>query len=827
MFEIKLEPVKSSLHNIKLYEPYNKTAINQLIDSDLLLIKPINNVIKSKYETEKEQLKEYIKQSKDLEDDSYTEYAMTTVSYKKANGYTFGRVYPVGSLSMCTLRRQIRHTIAKAHRHQQLYIDIDVKNCHPEIVYQYMKHNGVECETLKEYIDNRTPVLCEIQKEYNVNYEQSKNLMIRLLYFGGFENWAKDNKLIKAKPTEFITKFIEEREVYGKIITDNNEDIVLEVQKNKTKKNMYEYDEYSSVVSIWCQEIENRIMEEIYKYSVKNKLIRNKEAVLCYDGIMILDQKEDGKSYYDHEIEEICENFSKLVKNKFGLDLKYVNKPMDEDYHKQLEDKVDEIKEKNKPNDDSKFFEELKTMSHQQCAKIYYDLNKDKYIYSNKSGWYEYNEYNVLISTGKEYPLTMKLNVSKTLTDYLLPIRNRMVPSRLSYVIDCKLINKLLKDINNSTFINGIKDYLKELYINKDIDEKLDNNANLLAFNNKVFDYTSCTIRDIKKEDYISKTTRYDYKSSNPKIKEEIIKIIKSIFEDDKIYNYIMHTKSIALFGNTYESAYIYIGNGGNGKGLISGLDKALGDYVMTSENTFITSAFKQGSANPTLASAKGVRVLYVSEPAECDEFGKEVSINTPFLKLITGKDDITTRNIYQGNITYKPLFTPFVLCNKTPNIKKVDGGIKRRIKMVQYKLDFVSKPEKENQRQVDTTLKDKLDNVDYYREYLLLLLEYATKNKNTAPVIPEEVEKRTEDYFTENNPVKIFIDKFINIESKKSKSKIRTSDLKDYYEDHMECKITPQNLIKLMEMNGIENSIIGGYRYFKCISYKEIEEDE
>jgi P4 family phage/plasmid primase-like protien len=829
MFEIKLESVKSCLHNIKLFEIYNKTAINQLLDSDLLMTKPHAHILKAKYETEKEQIKEYIKQSKDIVDiESNIEYAMATVLYKKANGYTFGRVYPVGSLSMCTLRRQVRQTIAKVKKDYPMYIDIDVKNCHPEIVYQYMKNNEIECKILKEYINNRSKVLEEIQKEYNVSYEQSKNLMIRLLYFGGFENWAKDNKLTKAKPTKFITNFIEEREIYGKIITDNNDEIVLEVQKNKTKKNIFEYNESSSVVSIWCQEIENRIIEEIYKYSVKNKLIRDKETVLCYDGIMLLNQNESGKIYWDYEVEDICDKFSKLVKDKFGLDLKYVNKSMDEDYHDQLNDKIEEIKEANKPDDDSKFFEELKTMSHQQCAKIYYDLNKDKYTYSNKSGWYEYNEYNVLINTGIEYPLTIKLNVSKTLTDYLIPIRNRMKPNKLSYVNDSKLINKLLKDINNSSFANGIKDYLKELYINNDIDSKIDNNGNLIAFTNKLYDYTTCTIRDIKKEDYISKTTRYEYKKSDPQIKKEIIKIIKSIFEDDKIYNYIMHTKSSALFGNLYESAYIYIGNGGNGKGLISGLDNALGDYVMTSENTFITSAFKQGSANPTLSSAKGVRVLYVSEPAECDEFGKEVSINTPFLKLITGNDDITTRNLYQGNITYKPLFTPFILCNHTPNIKKIDGGIKRRIKMIQYKLDFVSKPEKENQRLMDAPLKKKLENVKYYREYLLLLLEYATTNKDKAPIIPEEVEKRTEEYFTENNPVKIFLDKFINIEDKKtSKSKIRTSDLKDYYEDHMECKITPQNFIKSMGMNGIENSIMKGYKYFKYISYKQIEEDD
>jgi len=819
---ITLTPQKSILDGKKFYEYYNKTALDQLLESDLLHTIPHKHIKNAGYETEKKQLEEYKKQSIDCvneDTNAKAKFAMATVIYRKANGYTFGRVYPVGSLSMCTLRREVRHTIAKVDKSTQLYADVDAKNAHPEIVYQYMKHNSIKCVTLEEYVNNRSDILQEIAKEYKVTIEKAKNLMIRLLYFGGFDGWAKDNNLVDAKPNNFITNFIKDREAYADAIVRANPLIALEVQANKNKNNNFEYNENASVVSVWCQEIENRIIETIYKYCIKRKLINKKIVVFCYDGIQLYLDEIKAKNYH------ILREFIDLIKKEFGLELEYLFKNMDEDYHDKLKDKQEILKEINAPNSDTQFFKDLITFSHRQCAEIFYNLNKDKYVYSNKSGWYEYNKYNILISTKSNYPHTIKLDVSICLEKYLLPYRNRLMPNRTSYASECKNINKLLKDINNSTYIKSVCSYLDELYNNTEIDDKIDNNGNIIAFSNCLYDYTTSTIRPINKNDYVCKNTKYEYVNSKECIKKDLIKIIKSIFEDDNVYEYVMATKARALFGNIDQSCFIYIGNGGNGKGLVSGMEeKALGDYWKITENTFMTSSFKQGAANPTLTDAKGVRVLYISEPEESNEYGKETSINTPFLKLITGSDTITTRGLYSSNISYTPLFTPFILCNNTPNIKRLDGGVKRRVKMINYKLDFVPNPdpEIENQRKKDVALKSKCESEQYYKEYLLLLFEFAAKYKDKEIEMPKAVVERTNEYFTENNIAKIYLDNFT---VKDPKSRIKSSILKDEYELRMNTKTNFKQILKDMTLNGIKNIDAKGYKYFCGFRFKTQEE--
>ena len=53
-----------------------------------------------------------------------------------------------------------------------------------------------------------------------------------------------------------------------------------------------------------------------------------------------------------------------------------------------------------------------------------------------------------------------------------------------------------------------------------------------------------------------------------------LMKIIKSIYEDDKIMNYYLDIQSKALFGNIDEICAIQTGRGGNGKGLLTKLEQ-------------------------------------------------------------------------------------------------------------------------------------------------------------------------------------------------------------------------------------------------------------
>ena len=114
----------------------------------------------------------------------------------------FGRVFPKNALWLFSIRREIRHTLARDY-----YIDIDIDNCHPVLLYQICKNNNIKCKYLKKYIDRRSEYLSEIMEIYNVVKDDAKQLFIQLLYYGTFESWCKNHNIEGKEPLKFITKF--------------------------------------------------------------------------------------------------------------------------------------------------------------------------------------------------------------------------------------------------------------------------------------------------------------------------------------------------------------------------------------------------------------------------------------------------------------------------------------------------------------------------------------------------------------------------------------------------------------------------------------------
>jgi putative DNA primase/helicase len=365
--------------------------------------------------------------------------------------------------------------------------------------------------------------------------------------------------------------------------------------------------------------------------------------------------------------------------------------------------------------------------------------------------------------------------------------------------------------------VRNIIDYLSNLYNVDRLDTLIDANENLLAFDNKVFDYNTCEFRDIKTTDFITKTTEYNLPEKSESDIKYINNLLYSIFENNEIVEYWLATTGLSLFGNKLESLYIHTGSGGNGKGLLSSiLVKGLGNYIYCADNTFLTSVFRSGQANPTLAKCQGVRYLLVSEP---DDGSDDVKFNVDFIKLLTGGDIITTRDLFKTNISFKPQFTPFVQCNNKPKLGKIDNGIKRRLKIINYPLKFVDNPSKPIERSIDYTLKDKF-NDGLYKQFILLLIDKAIEYKNKKLILPLEVNNETKEYFDENDPVKGWLNSYYDI-TNNEKDRIKTSDLYNKYLYDGNTKISMVKFSEYMKQNEIQIKLYAGYKYFIGISIK------
>jgi hypothetical protein len=314
MSKLNIEKQNSKLENLKLYETIDVKLLDKLITSELLQTVPwVNPQTGEKvcYDNEKQHLLALRKKVKN---------GKLEVLYKNTN-IGFGRVYPTKSLSLCSIRRELRHTLAK-----DKYVDIDIDNCHPVILKQICEKNKIDCEYLTKYVNDRKTYLKVVMDKYKVDRDSAKQLFIRLAYFGTFEAWKNDNNIESDVKLKFIKNYTLELQNIGLQIVNANPNLLKQIKK------MNKNNETASLVSTYLQEYEKRILECVFNHLRLKKII-DSNAVLCFDGIMIP---------IDKYKETILKELELVVKDEMGFDVNFSSKEMDQDYLKQLENVVDE-----------------------------------------------------------------------------------------------------------------------------------------------------------------------------------------------------------------------------------------------------------------------------------------------------------------------------------------------------------------------------------------------------------------------------------------------------------------------------------------------------
>jgi hypothetical protein len=140
-----------------------------------------------------------------------------------------------------------------------------------------------------------------------------------LAYYGSFNNWIgnKENK----PPTQFIQNYMKELKEIGQRIVSFNQNL-QRIVKGFEKSN-----EIGSVVSLFLQDKERQILENIYEFvSCKYPNSSNK-LVLCYDGLMI---PKSAFSNVNDEIVSLLQELKDDIMLRTGFDLNFVTKPFDQ-----------------------------------------------------------------------------------------------------------------------------------------------------------------------------------------------------------------------------------------------------------------------------------------------------------------------------------------------------------------------------------------------------------------------------------------------------------------------------------------------------------------
>lgn len=566
------------------------------------------------------------------------------------------------------------------------------------------------------------------------------------------------------------------------------------------------------------------------------------------DGYELYDEfSKPSKKYNEDEVRKFYFNIDKKEDGlKIGTLHMWAKECNEEEYNKLFPKKIKENKLINNLID---------CFNHANVAEYYikhFETENDyKYIYDSNL-WYSYYPNNVLSEEGNAHSPTqlfndIKINITKDLEEKLknvsLELLNLDIEKSKAKGTDKEEIEKKIeikkkllinikthiKTIGTSSFIKGTIDFIKNYYLVDKLQEKINNNINILAFNDMVFDFTIKDFRPIKKLDFVTFTTKYDApKISKPEIRKELNELLLSVFNTEEMRKYWMQTVAMAMFTTKYESVYIHTGSGGNGKGLLFNLlSHCLGDYYKQANNEFLTTKFKSDAPNSELANAKGKRFFVVSEPSAGDGNNKqaESKLNVDFIKFLSGNDKIACRDLYsKAKSEFKAQFTIFLQCNLKPKLSKNDKGIFRRLKIIDYPNEFVDKPnpKKPNQKQINVNLKTKLEKQDYINEFMLMLLEIAKEEKIEEP---EQIKQAVEEYKEDNDPVKGWLLENFEItnEDLSPKERIRTSDL--YNEFPEKQNLTASSFKQYLIMNDVKVKISSGINY--AFNLKKIVKEE
>jgi len=131
------------------------------------------------------------------------------------------------------MHRPTRHALCK-----DIYVDVDMVNCHPSILSQICKQHKHPCPKLDKYVSSAKQYRSDIESYHQCSRDTAKRLPISLMMGGTYGGWIEDND-ITAHKDKYLAEIVElqtELEGIKQIINRENKEIKEIVSDIKPKK---------------------------------------------------------------------------------------------------------------------------------------------------------------------------------------------------------------------------------------------------------------------------------------------------------------------------------------------------------------------------------------------------------------------------------------------------------------------------------------------------------------------------------------------------------------------------------------------------------------
>ena len=276
--------------------------------------------------------------------------------------------------------------------------------------------------------------------------------------------------------------------------------------------------------------------------------------------------------------------------------------------------------------------------------------------------------------------------------------------------------------------------------------QEFDARQELLCLTNGTFNLDSMQLQDHSPADLLTRRMPFAY---NPDAGSPLWEqAMEGWVPDAEIRDYVQRALGYTLLGKVEEGVFfVPWGETGCGKSqFVETLTALFGDFGKTAEaSTFRDKSFTASESTNNIHDLRGKRFVASSETS------KGAGLNEELVKRATGEDTLTTRALYQNNITWKPQFVLWMATNFKPNLSSEDSAIWRRVKPIHFPNSFYDSEQRI--KGLGTRLiEEELAGIFNW------LLEGVRKYRELGLIEPASMTKAIADYRDEQDPVAAFL---------------------------------------------------------------------
>lgn len=386
-----------------------------------------------------------------------------------------------------------------------------------------------------------------------------------------------------------------------------------------------------------------------------------------------------------------------------------------------------------------------------------------------------------------------------------------------------KAFSDMANRIGDHAMLNNLMNECKFRFYIEEFKNKLDENTDLVHFNNGVYDLAKHEFREGYPEDYLSLSTNIDFiedlNDDDYDVLDEIHNFLDQVFPIQRVKEYALTLMGSFLSGkNDQQKFFIWTGSGSNGKSMTIDLfEGCLGDYADSISVAIFTKGRPDANGpTPAIAKLKGKRFISLQETEEGDK------LHMSMIKQWSGGDMVDCRELHKAPIKFRILANMVLVCNDLPTVDATDGGTWRRLRLLEFISKFVDNPKGKYQYHRDNTLKERMEN--WKEVFMWMLIRYNKMYRQKGIEEPPEVMRVSDEYKENSNLFAQFVKEHL---IRDNNSSLTINDAFSYYKqwhkNTYEGKklAIRQNFIKQMSV------LLGKVMKNKWLGWRYVEEEE